>query len=664
MAIVKVKKVRLVAHQSWQEPLIAALHEWGLMQLTNVREQLAKSEFAEELASYEGNFDAASAEESQARIKLALDYLKRYDTQGEGLIESFLALKAGVSREQMDEIVQNYDGLELATRFSRYDKRLAEIATELKRLQAERRQLDEWAALDIAPSRLKALNGVEVVLGTVPTSNYEAFISKLVDASGQMTAFELISKSIKDCKLALIHLVSDQVASQFIRESIFSRVNLPRPELLPRAAVTEIDIEIQALTGENDEIVRDSRVVLEEKVKLQALYDYYGQQAQRQQAPHLMANTSQVFFVEGWVEARRLADFERLMQEHFSEVVIFVSDPVEGDNPPVVLQNSGLNTPFEFVMNTYGWPLYSEIDPTAVLAPFFALFFAIALGDAGYGLVLMGVSIWFMRKYDLDKYGKKFFRLFLMCGVVTVFVGFALNGFFGNLIDLTPWAGLRALKSSLVLLDPMKNPLGMMILTVMLGVVHVFTGFAVKAYGAWKNGDKASALLDSGPWMFWIASLLFLAVAGTMPALKALAPIAKYTAMAGAASIVLTQGRGAKSIVGKLGGGLYALYNTVGPFSDTLSYTRLLALGLSTSVIGMVVNTFAVMLADIPFVGWLLMIVLLIFGHLFNILLALLGCFIHSARLQYVEFFTKFFEGGGAPFNPFRRESKYTVIKG
>lgn len=662
MAIVKVKKVRLVAHQSWQTELLAALQDWEMIHLVDVREQLARSEFADDLET-EQSFDN-QAEESQARISLALSYLRRYEAKGESLIESFLNLKSGLSADQLQQIIAEYDGVEISSRCSRYDRRLTEITNQLTRLRAERAQLEGWRAFDVAPSELASLTSVEAFLGTVTATSYETFLGKLFDRGGDLLHVELISRNNKDCKLLVMHPRGDQAATQALRESIFTRLNLYRSELSPRDAVVQIEAEMQVLEVETAEIVSDSQAIFNDKVKLQALYDYYGQQAQKSQALRLLANTGQVFFAEGWVLSRDLPEFERRMVERFSEVVIYSYDPVEGDVPPVLLQNSGAATPFEFVMNVYGWPQYFELDATAVLAPFFALFFAIALGDAGYGIVLAGLSYWFMRKYDLDKHGKKFFRLFIMCGILTIATGFALNGFFGNLIDLMPFAGLRNFKNSLVLLDPMTNPLGMMILTVMLGVVHVWTGFAFKAYSAWKNGDKAGAILGSGPWMFWIAALLFLALAGTVPALKALAPVAKYTAIAGAAIMVLTQGRDAKSIVGKLGGGLYALYNTVGPFSDTLSYTRLLALGLSTSVIGMVVNTFAVMLKDIPFVGWILMILLLVAGHIFNILLALLGCFIHSARLQYVEFFTKFFEGGGAPFRPFRRESKYTMIKG
>ncbi len=662
MAVVKLKKVRLVAHQSWKTQLLSALQDWEMVHLADMHERLAKSDLAVYLR-VDQELPVAEAEAAQAQVKFALDYLRRYDTKQQGMIESFMGLKAGLSQQQMNEIVTDFDGLAIAERCRQYDKRLGELATTTSRLQGELQGLKPWANLDVAPRELEQLGTVEATSGTVPIPDYERFLATLEEQSHGKTHVEQVFASAREIGVVVVFPRGDQAAAQALRESIFTRVSLSYAHLSPQQALLEIEQNLRDAARERDGITKASQALLADQVKLQALYDHYDHLTQRQGAMHKTANTEQVFLLEGWVLARDLATFEARMKEKFPDVALMVSDPEEDDIPPVLLENNAVATPFEFVTNVYGWPMYSEMDPTPVLAPFFALFFAIALGDAGYGLLLLLGGIWFMRKYDLDKYGKKFFRLFMMVGGLTIVVGLALNGFFGNLIELTPFEGLKRLKASVVLLDPMADPLSMMILTVFLGVIHVWTGYAVKMVGAWKSGDRIGALLDQGPWLFWIASLVFLAVSATVPAFGGLASIAKYVAMAGAAGIVLTQGRGAKSIIGKLGGGLYALYGTVGPFSDTLSYTRLLALALSGGVIALVVNTIAMMLKDIPIVGWPLMLLLIVGGHIFNLMLSVLGCFIHSARLQFVEFFTKFFEGGGAPFRPFRRESKYTVIK-
>jgi len=658
------KKVRLVAHQAWQKKLVTSLQEWGFVQLVDVKQQLKDSEFALEVDSGDIDLDLSAAAEAQARIKSAMEYLKRYNKKSEGLIAGFMNLKKQISREEMADIIQNYDGLAVASRFDRYEKRMAEIANLLSRLAGERSQLTPWLKLDLAPAQLNQLSVTDAVLGSIQNSQYQALLSKLSAATEQQVQVELIDQNNRDCLIVVLAARHDERVRQVLRESNFSPVILPRSDQAPTEAMTEIDSEIQMLRQERDEIAATSTQMLADKLKLEALYDYYGQRTQKYQIKKLIVSTDTVILLEGWLEEKHRVAFLQKMQEYYPEVVVFITEPEETDNPPIVLKNNSASTPFEFVMNMYGWPNYREQDPTAMLAPFFALFFAIALADAGYGILLLILGSYFMRKYDLDAGGKKFFRLFMTCGAVTVVVGLCLNGFFGNLLDLLPsLAFLRRIKNAFVLIDPMSNPIGMMILCVALGVVQVWTGYLMKSINAWRRGDKIGALLDGGPWMVWIATLTFFILTAAVPALSGLATIGKYAAIAGALGILLTQGRGSSNIFGKLGGGLYALYNTIGPLSDTLSYTRLLALGLSGGVIAMVVNTFAVMLKDIPFVGWILMLALLVFGHLFNIMLSLLGCFVHSARLQYVEFFTKFFEGGGSPFRPFRRETKYTVIK-
>ncbi|MGE5653551.1 MAG: V-type ATP synthase subunit I, partial [Bacillota bacterium] len=503
MAVVKLKKVRLVAHQSWKTQLLSALQDWEMVHLADMREKLAKSDLASYL-QIDQEMPVAEAEAAQAQVKSALDYLRRFDTKQEGLIESFMGLKAGLSQQQMQEIVTGFDGLGIAERCRQYDKRLGELATTTNRLEGERQGLKPWASLDVAPKDLEQMAAAEATLGTVPLADYGQFLAKLEEQAHGMIHVEQVFSTTREIGVVVVFPRGDQASAQALRESVLARVNLSYGDLAPQQALMEIEQGLQEAAREREEITKASQAILADQVKLQALYDHYDHLVQRQGAQQKSANTEQVFLMEGWVLARDLPAFEGKMKEQFPEVALMVSDPEEGDTPPVLLENSAVATPFEFVTNVYGWPMYSEMDPTPVLAPFFALFFAVALADAGYGLLLLLGGIWFMRKYDLDKFGKKFFRLFMMVGGLTIVVGLTLNGFFGNLLDLLPFQGLRNLKDSIVLIDPMKDPLSMMILTVFLGVIHVWTGYAVKMVGAWRSGDRIGAILDQGPWLFWI----------------------------------------------------------------------------------------------------------------------------------------------------------------
>ena len=171
-----------------------------------------------------------------------------------------------------------------------------------------------------------------------------------------------------------------------------------------------------------------------------------------------------------------------------------------------------------------------------------------------------------------------------------------------------------------------------------------------------KEKNYSSAILDNGFWIFFLASLIAFGVTRTK--------LAGSLALSGAILLVLSQGRHEKNIFKKFISGLLSLYSTTGYLGDTLSYSRLLALGMTSAIIGMVVNILAgLTLKSFPILGFIAALLILVIGHSFNLMVSVLGAFIHSMRLQLVEFFSKFFEGGGREFKPFKRETRYVIIK-
>jgi len=653
------KKVHLLAHLSVKTELVATLQEWAMVQLHAAAET---DRHTKKPARLDGTVaSTGEAEAIQAEIGRALAYLKRYDTYKEGLIDSFMGLKAGVSAAQDAAIRRSFDGRAITQLTREYDKRLTEIASERRQLQAEQSALLVWSNLNAVPGA-SASNTVQVVFGSVAEKDVATLKARLEAECQDLYHVEQVQTSGSKVNLAVIHHAS--VVPAVLKEALFSPASLNTGGQVPAEVMLYLRSKLRVLDDEALAIAQASALLVGEKLKLQVLYDHYGSLIQRERVQGAAQDTAQTFWLEGWTDADvedRLTD---MLSKRFPDVYVRFEDPEPGEAPPIKLKNSKLVQPFELVTNMYGWPMYTEVDPTTALAPFFGLFFAIALGDSGYGLLVLAACWWLMRKYKPDAASSKFFHLFIIAGVVSVVVGFAVNGFFGNLLDYVPIEAVQHVRRSLVVIDPMTNPMAMMIFSIALGVVHILLGIVIKASMTWRGGDKAGALLDQGSWLFLLVSLIALAVSASVPALGAMALPAQYASIAGAVLVVLTQGRSAKGIVGKLGVGLYALYGGVGYFSDALSYTRLMALGMAGAVIAMVVNTIAMMVAASPIIGWPFAILILIVGHLFNLLLAGLGCFVHSARLQFVEFFTKFFEGGGVPYKPFRRESKFTIIRG
>ncbi|MDP3964967.1 MAG: V-type ATPase 116kDa subunit family protein, partial [bacterium] len=365
------------------------------------------------------------------------------------------------------------------------------------------------------------------------------------------------------------------------------------------------------------------------------------------------------FSISGWVPEQRLGQLRGKLESVTENVATSELAIEEGEEPPVLLENNAVVSPFETVTNIYGAPKSTELDPTPYLAPFFILFFAICLSDAGYGLLLAGLSYGAIKLFKLPKENQGFFRLFVYAGIMTFVVGVLFGGWFGLVLEDLPENAITSLLLSLKVIDPVTSPLTMLVISLALGVVQIIVGITVNLYYQLKRKNLGRAF-DAGAWLFFMFGVVFWLLAGQVFKQEGLQAVGLYWIYAALAVLVLTQGRRQKNIFMKLPSGILSLYSLVGYFSDVMSYSRLLALGLSTGIIAMVVNMVALLFRDmIPFVGWPVAVAILIGGHAFNLAINTLGSFIHSGRLQYVEFFPKFMEGGGSRFKPFAREAAY-----
>jgi V/A-type H+-transporting ATPase subunit I len=334
-------------------------------------------------------------------------------------------------------------------------------------------------------------------------------------------------------------------------------------------------------------------------------------------------------------------------------------DPESGEEIPIDLDNNAVVRPFEFVTTLYGRPVYWEFDPTPFLAPFFIVFFGLCVSDGGYGIILAALTFVFMRKMQPGG-GRKLMQLMFMGGLATAAVGAITGGWFGIEPSIMPdW--LR----SIIVMNPLEEPMKMLNVVFILGIVQIITGLAIKMFAEFKEGRWLDGILDQLVWIFFIVFLVplgynFILGGEVSPGIMA---FCQKAAMGAGVVVVATGARKNPNPIMKVLGGVLKLYDIVGYFGDVLSYARLLALGLATGAIAMAINGVAKMASGIPVVGIVGAIVVLLGGHLFNIAVNCLGGFVHSGRLQYLEFFSKFFEGGGRAFTPFQAEKKYSVVR-
>jgi len=665
MAVARMKKVAIVGHQDFRDDVVRVLQELGSVQIVDLKDRLGGLDVAQHVGRRPvgdsgAAADVAKADEGFAQASYCLRYLQGFENAQKGLIESFLAQKTPVSEERFRKVVEEFDLKALYEACQADEAWLSEIRNTRAKLLSQKDLLSGWESLDLAVEELREGETVSVGAASCPAGEFEAFAE---EAEGRPVHLVKVGENGGNVNFVFFALAGEvNLASEFAEYGI-SRVSFGDLRGKPADILTEVEAKLAELDACENEIKERARGHLSRKLDLMILHDYFAELRGRREVVERFAETESAFLLQGWVKEKDLDKVRRAVEGCSNAIEVFADDPGPDDDVPVVLENHPLIEPFEVVTNIYGRPKYGEADPTPLLAPFFFVFFGLALSDAAYGILLALASWYMMKKYRIPRSGRKLFMLMTYGGISTTVFGAMAGGWFGDLVNMLPeqFAGLRAFRDSLLVLDPMNEPLKFMGVALALGVVQVWLGIFVKMMATIRSGAVLDALMDQGTWLFFLPSLIFMGItkAGVFPHLSG---IATNMALAGAAAIVITQGRATRNILLKPFSGLYALYGTIGYFSDVLSYSRLLALGLATGVIGSVINQIGALVRTVPVIGVVLMAAVFAGGHLFNLAINVLGAFIHSGRLQFVEFFTKFFEGGGRAFTPFRKEGKYVSL--
>lgn len=366
-------------------------------------------------------------------------------------------------------------------------------------------------------------------------------------------------------------------------------------------------------------------------------------------------NTEKVSIITGWVPASKKEEIKDRLEKY--GCCCEYREAEDGEKPPVLMKNNRIVAPFGAITEMYSLPDPRSIDTNWAIGLFFFIFFGMMLSDAGYGLVLIVAGFCGAAFLDIGDGAKRLLKMLGICGISTMFWGALYGSWFGDVIPVVSETFFGRNVSIPQLLDPLEQPMTVLILSCILGVIHLFTGMGIKAYIMIRRGDIWGAVFDVGFWYMLLGGLLLL-----------LAPspwntAGMVTAAAGAAGLVLTQGRHRPKLIGKVTSGVMSLYGITGYFSDVLSYSRILALGLATGVVASVVNIMASM-AGGGIVGAVLFVIIFAAGHMLNLGINALGAYVHAARLQYVEFFGKYYESGGRKFEPLEIKTKYVRVMG
>ena len=396
--------------------------------------------------------------------------------------------------------------------------------------------------------------------------------------------------------------------------------------------------------------------------EVEVLYDVEKTTLQTEQQKQKLIATKDYTVLCAWCPVQYKERVTHTLQK--AQVAFEFEEPAEGEDVPVLLHNNAFARNFEWVVGMYSYPAYGKFDPTFVMSIFYMLIFGLMFADAGYGLVL-SLACFLLVRYTHPREGmKRFLLMFGYCGLSCILFGILFGSYFGNfpIAFLESFLGLAPEQlpnlsllpaeaaNVAVLFDPLQNPMGFLIVSLGVGAVHLLGGMAVQGFLLCKKGKVLDAIFDIGSYWLLFAGIGALAL-GT--------DVGLWLTLGGVGAILLTQGRHKKGLFGKLIGGFGGLYSLINFASDLLSYSRILALGLASAVVGQVVNILAT-LKGAGVVGFILMIVVFCVGHLLNLVINVLGTFVHTARLQYIEFFGKFYEDGGTPFRPLSTPDRYS----
>ena len=649
-------KTSIVVHRSYLEKLINTLHEKGIMQIIDISRE--NPDVLKEIEKSEMHPDAAICANYEIRLLRLIEILKKFRPKKgflEGLINPVMPERKPISYKTLDELFDQTEELlgKVENEIIESEKQIASIEEEIKDIEVKLSNVNYLLDLDIDLSYIGTSKYLVIKAGI--TNNIEALKEKLEDTA------EIWSKKFVENKkqyywaVVIAAHISDIEKVEKTCKELVREFDLGNLKGTPREFSDNLKNKKKELKDKKRELILKLRKFSEKNFwELLAFKEAVQIEKIRKEIPSSFAKTSYTYVIQGWMMEKEKENLEDLVKNATDDHAVceFEKTLSNPEEPPVHIELSKWTKPFKPLLALFGLPKYNEINPTAFMGFSFALMFGFMLGDAGYGLIILLLSLF--AYFKLGKHSpmiKNWSYIGTLLGLFTTIFGFLFNSFFGDLVPRFFGSELYSITIASIHLpiDGLRNPLVILQIALILGLIHLNLGLVLGFYQNYKRRNFKGMLCDQVSY-FLLQPFGGALIGKYLLKLWDLPSSFQLVCMVGVLIGLILLALKAKGM---------AFMELMGFVGDWLSYARLLALGLATTGMALAFNIVGQLLGDMIHV--VVTILILIVAHIVTLGLQSLGSAVHSLRLQYVEFFNRFYEGGGKPFRPFRVKRKYTI---
>ena len=663
MAIVKMKKLRLMAVRDQKEKLLKDLMVFGCVELREPEENEFSPELSCRLSREDSGVSVYRAEKT--KLQQAIDVLNSYVPKKSPLLSAKpdVALEEFLNRESLEKYQ------DAAERILKAEDRIRRIGAEESRIRSTAESLVPWLSFD-CPLETEGTRDSVMTLGACPaTASLDAVRQSLAESADEAELFAVSGDKLQHYLVLLCHRSQLRQALEALRAYSFSIMSFSGLSGTAQECTERCKSELKALAREKKELAAAIEAESEFRDGLKLWADRTETDIAFCEAEDKLMRTQSTVILDGWVPAEKLGELEKLLNKY--DCAYELSDPTEEEYPevPVVLKNNKLTNSMNMVTNMYSLPAYNGVDANPMMAPFFILIYGLMMADIGYGLIMVIAAVVAMKKIKPKAGTLAFCQLLLYAGISTMVMGALTGGCFGDMPyrvvhminPASNWEGLPYLFS------PVRDSNAVLYGSLVIGLIHLNTGMVISFVEKVKAGNLLDGIFEEGSlWVILIGGILWGSTMLFAGAPELLGKVGVIIVVIGSVMLLFGAGRHSKGF-GKVTAAFGCIYNTLtGWFGDVLSYSRIMALMLAGGVVAQVFNTIAVMPAESSglnlFTG-LAFAVIFVIGHALNFGLNILGCFVHDLRLQCLEFFGKFYVDGGKPFSPLKVSSRYYDVK-